>query len=625
MQLKLQKSRIQGLALVIASLFLVSCSDGGGPGHGPSTIVDEFTAFHPVTGLPLKAEDITAEMLQEDPYAQGELGTMDIHETNVDVEAAKNILLLGYTPDGSYNSHITPQCHFSEVERMVASYSGPTSNLAQDMQTWANRCERELSRNQTNSLSTVLKFANTRYDLTGNSIENIQIEFDDQSRINAMLAMKPGKRPLVIFKAGVYANADDGGVTRNFFMHLFEESPFHILYLANVTGTDYMKQNGAVALGGMEEGRQILKIVEMLNEDPRYNELIEDIHVAGVSLGSHGVLYSSLYNSFSENSHSKIKSAIALCPVVNLEPTIQSVFKTTIAGIYYSILTRQTFKDVYDYIPVLRELLPADSFWSQSQLYNASTGATLWHYQDKTSKTPLDMAPFIGGRVQEMSDFWNFNNLQNYVHQITTPTLVVHSRDDFLVQSSFNSDTLLAKTQNRNSQVGIVQFDNGSHCALNVATGWATMSSLLRNFVLKHSSYNKQVGVDLSLDFRAPNLRTYDKITSYVFKAEKNKDYVNVEIRYFDRTLTAPGGKKCGRFDPLYASEYCYKSKTEKVSLVGLDGLGLKTPSNSFEVQRLTRWFNTHVTLKNNNSDLVLGTNNWPTKAVIDTIADFQQ
>src|SRR5690606_24972327 len=135
-------------------------------------------------------------------------------------------------------------------------------------------------------------------------------------------------------------NAKDDGVVKNFFMHLFEESPFHILYLANVTGTEYMKDNHSVALGGMDEGRQIIKLVEMLNKDPKYKDLIEDIHVVGVSLGSHGVLYSSLYNSF-DNSDYKIKSAVALCPVVNLEPTIKSVFQVSIAGLYYALLTSQ--------------------------------------------------------------------------------------------------------------------------------------------------------------------------------------------------------------------------------------------------------------------------------------------
>ncbi len=625
MHIKLQKSYFKGLAIIVSTLFLVSCSEGGDPGVGPSTIVDEFTAFHPETGLPLKPEDLTEEMLQEDPYAQGEIGAMEIHPSEVDVEASKNIMLLGYTPDGSYNSHISPQCHFSEVGRMVASYSGVTSNLAKDMQVWANRCEKELSRFHTNSLSTVLKFSNTRYDLKGNSIENVEIEFDDQSRINAMLAMKPGKRPLVIFKAGVYSNAGDGGVTRNFFMHLFEESPFHILYLANVTGTDYMKKNGAVALGGMDEGRQILKIVEMLSEDPNYSHLIEDIHVAGVSLGSHGVLYSSLYNSFNENSHHKIKSSVALCPVVNLEPTIKSVFEKTIAGIYYAILTQKTFKEVYNYIPILRDLLPANGLWSQSQMYKASTSATLWHYQEKTSKTPLDMAPFQGARIQELNDFWDLNRFVDYVDYVNTPTLIVHSKDDFLVQSSFNSETIYQKTLNENSNVGVVRFDNGSHCALNVATGWATMSSLLRNFVLKHSSYSPQQGATVDLDFRAPAMRTHHKITNYKFAAERNKDYVNVDIQYFDRTSTAPGGKKCSRFDPLFASQYCYYTKTEKISLSGLEALGLSTPRSTFEVQRLTRWFNTHATLKNKNSDVILGSNLWPTKLEVDTVADFQQ
>ncbi|MES2768172.1 MAG: hypothetical protein V4596_03420 [Bdellovibrionota bacterium] len=621
----------KSLVLAAVLLMTVSCSKENSESIQTPTQVSEFTAFHPVTGLPLKAEDLTAEMLREDAdygvtskvddKAEGEIQAMEVHETEVDVEKSKNILLFGYTPDGSYNSHITPQCYRTEVDKIVSSYNGPTSNLAQSLQSWANRCERELSRYNTNNIAAVLKFANTKYDITGNTIKNIDIEFEDLSRIKAMLGLKSGKRPLVIFKSGVYSNAADGEVTRNFFMHLFEESPFHILYLASVTGTDYMKQNGAVALGGMDEGRQIQKIVDMVSADPRYKDLIEDIHVVGVSLGSHGVLYSSLYNSFEQNSKTKIKSAIALCPVVNLEPTIKSVFEPTIAGIYYAILTNQTLKDVYDRIPILRQYLDPSGLWTQKQMYDASTKSTLWHYKEKTSKTPLNGLPFEGKRVHDFSDFWEYNNFVQYVDQVTTPTLIVHSRDDFLVQSIFNSDELLKKTQNKNSQVGIVEFQNGSHCALNVATGWQTVSSMLRSFILKHSTYKEEEGVKVTVPFRAPYLNSNHKISKFTFAAAKDNSFAQVEIQYFDGSeVTA--GTPCMRYDPLFAPDLCYKSKTESVDLNIISGV--RVPKTDFEVKRLTRWLNTHVSLLNKNSELVIGSNLWPTSIEASTKPDFQ-
>lgn len=629
MQLKYRQSYYKGLVLIAALILSTSCSKGGSQTESPQTQVSEFTAFNPATGLPLKPEDLTADMLKEDPDVQssgrdsGDIQTMDVHETEVDVQKSKNIMLFGYTPDGSYNSYLTPQCYHTEVERMVASSAGYTSSLAQNLQSWASRCDKELSRYQTNPIATVLKFANTNYDITKNNIKNIDIEFDDKSKMGAILAMKPGKRPLVIFKSGAYSNADDSEVSRNFMMHLFEESPFHVLYLASVTGSDFMKRNGTVALGGMDEGRKILKVVDMITSDPKYKDLIEDVHVVGVSLGSHGVLYSSLYNSFESNNKTKIKSAVALCPVVDLKPTIKSIFQFTVAGIYYGILTRQIFKDVYDDIPILRKLLPRNSFWTREQLYNATTQAALSHYREETSKTPLDMEPIAGDRVIEMEDYWNLNNFVDYADQVKTPTLIVHARDDFLVQSVLNSDELLKKTQNYNSNIGILEFQNGSHCALNVANGWPTISSMLRKFILNHSTYKEEAGKTLSVDFKAPRLGASDKIEKFTFAAEKNKSSVNVKIEYYNKDETV-GGERCGRYDPLYAPQDCYKYKIEKVALDQLSDVGLKTPTSDFETQRLTRWFNTHVTLRNKNSEVILGSNMWPTSVSIDTKADFQ-
>ena len=622
----------KGLVLIFTLMISSSCSDGSSQVQGLETEVNEFTAFHPVTGKPLKPEDLTEEILKEDDYIEGagrgDIQTMEIHETGVDIEKAKDVMAFGYTPDGSYNSNLTSQCYRTEVERMVSSYSGQVSNLAQSFQPWIHRCEKELSRYRTNSISTILRFANTNYDITGNKIKHVEIEFDDKSKLGALLGLKSGKRPLVIFKAGVYANAADDTVARNFFMHLFEESPFHMLFLANVTGTDYMKTNKAVALGGMDEGRQILEIVEMLNEDAEYNSLIEDIHVVGVSLGSHGVLYSSLYNSndsnYSRSLDKKIKSAVALCPVVNLEPTMISVFETTVAGIYYSILTSITFKSVYDHVPILREYLDPSGIWSQSDLYKASTQSAFRYYKEKTENELWDMAPLNGAQVQAIEDYWKLNNFIEYADHVKTPTLVVHARDDFLVQSAFNSDDLLKKTQNNNSQIGVLEFQNGSHCAFNVANGWPTMSSLLREFILKHSSYEEDTGGVVKLDFKDSNFNSNQKITKFTFKAEKNKNYVELDIKYFDSRESAEGGKSCKRYDPLYASNYCYKNKVEKIDLGKLMEFGVSVPESNFEAERLTRWLNTHGTLLDKNSEIILGKNLLPVSLYLKSKADFQ-
>lgn len=609
-------------------MFSASCAKSGSQTNSPATEVSEFTAFNPETGLPLKPEDLTAEMLKEDQDVQstgrenGEIQTMDIHQEPVDVQKTKDVMLFGYTPDGSYNSYLTPQCYHTEIDRMVASSSGYTSSLAQNLQSWENRCDKELSRYQTNPIATVLKFAMTKYDISKNVIKKLDIELDDKSRIGAMLAMKPGKRPLIIFKSGAYADANESEVSRNFIMHLFEESPFHVLYLANVTGADYMMQNHSVALGGMDEGRIILKVADMITSDPLYKDLIEDVHVIGVSLGSHGVLYSSLYNSF-DNNKTKIKSAVALCPVVDLKPTMKSIFEFTIAGIYYGYLTNQIFHKVYDDIPILRKLLPQSPIWTRAQMYFATSQATLEHYRQVTAKTPLDMAPLAGDRITEMEDYWGLNNFVEYADQVKTPTLIVHARDDFLVQSVFNSDELLRKTQNYNSNIGILEFQNGGHCALNVANGWPTISAILRTFVLNHSTYKEESGKILAVAFKSPNLTASDKILKFTFSAAKNKALVNAKIEYFNKDLTSRG-QSCKRFDPLYAPPDCYQYKVEKVDLNSFADLGLKTPKTNFETERLTRWFNTHVTLRNKNSEVILGSNLWPTSIFVDSKADFQ-
>ena len=104
-------------------------------------------------------------------------------------------------------------------------------------------------------------------------------------------------------------------------------------FLANVSGTDYLKDNGVVAVGGFDEGDQIMQVAEIVKDsNAKLSQYISDIHVLGFSLGGNGALFSSLYNSFSEDR--PISSVAAICPVVNLQPTMESVFSKSFRGFF---------------------------------------------------------------------------------------------------------------------------------------------------------------------------------------------------------------------------------------------------------------------------------------------------
>jgi predicted alpha/beta-fold hydrolase len=488
--------------------------------------------------------------------------------------------------------------------------------LANDLQGWEAQCESQLSRYHTNNLGILLQFANVNYDLIQNkNIKKLRFTFNDNNSVKGLLAMKPGKRPLVIFQTGIYDNAVDGAVVRNYFMNMYDETPFHILVLGSNTGVEYIKDNHILSMGGFEEGKQILDVVQMITNDPAYRDQITDVHVVGVSLGSNAVLYSSLYNSYLPEGASKIKSTMAFCPVVNLQPTMDSVFKYTPRGIFYGILTEQVLREVFSYVPQLANYLnPNYLFWSHEDMKNATSQVALQYYQQKTSQQPWDMQPFSGDTINTQDDIWSHNNFIAQAQRVTTPTLVVYAKDDPLVKPSINSEDLYAHFQNQNSDVGVMAFENGSHCAFNLGESWPTMSTLIRSYVLKHSSYQSDLLREqyAALNNSPRTLTSTQKITKYSFSTSSRNSKIKVNVKYFDRTAQGTDGTFCDGNNILSAPDSCYRSVDFQVNIADYASAGLSIPQNSFQSERLTRWLNTHATLVDSDSNHVLGQNHWP-------------
>src|SRR5690606_29663669 len=134
-----------------------------------------------------------------------------------------------------------------------------------DVQTWIQNCQYEISRFREGAIQSLVRFSTVNYPLVKNSkLKNIEFTYDrGRSVARAIIGIKDQKRrPLVVIKNGLYGEANEETVSKNFFMHLFDESPFHVLLLGNMTGKDFLLDNARVALGGYDEGRQIHEIID---------------------------------------------------------------------------------------------------------------------------------------------------------------------------------------------------------------------------------------------------------------------------------------------------------------------------------------------------------------------------
>lgn len=512
-----------------------------------------------------------------------------------------------YNVNGGYHSYIRPECHYIFLSKILNATHTFTSEKAKEVQSWVNTCQKELSRFRGTAVESLIRFSSVKYPIQKNpKLEFVNFTYDKNKYLaRGILGLKDNqKRPLVIVKNGLYGQANEESISKNFFMHLFDESPFHVLFLGNMTGKDFLLDNGHVALGGYDEGRQLHEVIkQLLDTKTGYGNLIEDVHMVGVSLGGNAALFSSLYSSYLHSSSAtKLKSVIAVCPVVNLEKSFNHMFSGSIVGRVNGLYANSYVKDVFNGVPDLAYFLTPGKYWTRSEVSNAISGSASYHYIRKTQNDPWDYLPFVGDKISSVQDVWDRNNFLDFAKDIRVPTLVLHSNDDPIVRSKENSNLLSGVLGASNSHLGIVGFDNGGHCGYNVANGWPTMSTMLREFILSHSSYqvdNKASNGALSFqqDIEKEQKRIKDlQVVNYEWIASERANTVDFKVSFFKPEKWFLWFKTChGDYRFANASE-CYYSRTYKVKLSSFKDLKLQAPRNDYEANAMSRWMNTHVT-----------------------------
>lgn len=538
-------------------------------------------------------------------------------------QESSNKKLFKYNVNGSYQSYITSDCHYTSLSQILNQSSHYLSDKAKHIQAWIDKCQGELSRFTSGTVSSLVKFSTVNYPINNNSkLQYVQFQYDNTNTIvDGILGIKDNKkRPLVIVKNGLYGEANESSVSKNFFMHLFDESPFHVLLLGNVTGKDFLKNNGYVALGGYDEGRQVHEVIAQLLNSEEYKDLIEDIHMVGVSLGGNAALFSSLYSSYRGAFANKFKSVIAVCPVVNLQNSFTHMFSNSVVGIANAVYSYKFVLDIFDSVPILKRFLSKNRIWTKSEISKAIVNSATDFYKNRTMSSPWGYAPFEMDVINNTQEFWFKNNFVNYADEVQIPTLVLHSNDDPIVREKENASLLSKFLKNKNSQVAVVNFNHGAHCGYNMANGWPTMSTMLREFILTNSSYVLENPSNWGLlnytsDVQAESEKIKDlKFVKYEWKAKKGSDVIDLNLTYFNPNNKFLWFKLCNddyrKADPAN----CFYSRTYKVHLDSFRNLKISVPQNDYEVSSLSRWLNTNVTPTNSNGESPYGKSVFPTK-----------
>lgn len=508
-------------------------------------------------------------------------------ETRSQAESLEPQGLFAWRPTGARKRESVPECR---ARNLKAKLEKTTSihTYTSAIQTFFSLCEKELLEGSPIGLINNLIVNGVQYDITQNPLVKTNlIRFNNGEKIRSFFAFKPDNRPrpLIIARCGVFCSINNT-VPLVMLMHLFDETPFHVVILPSTSGQDYVTDNNSFGLGGVLEGAQTMALAHYLQSaDFSLAHKISSIHTFGLSLGGNSALITSLLSDFnrSENGMRLIQSSFALCPVVNLGETLESILNSTFQGFFMSRTAWTIIRTLFD-IDEQTEKIKRPKI---HEMYDIVTIEAQKTY--KRNADLLKLAPFSDWNFAKPESFGKANRYSTFLPAVTTPTFVLSTLDDPIVPPKINSLEILEKYQNKYS-TGVYITKDGGHCAQNIAYGWDTISTIVKGFFLSFSPEFKveERTIPLSLD----------PVTKHSLALKKSEMHfsqtwakIENQLKLTFHIWSPLRSKSCKNTNPTQAPKFCFRKVVAAINDSALD------LANHGSSEAITRWANTNIVI----------------------------
>lgn len=397
-------------------------------------------------------------------------------------------------------------------------------------------------------------------------------------KLKGLLGLKGDlkRRPLVILRLGIFSNVEDFKPERAWLMMLFEQSPFNILLLENMTSADFVANNNQFSFGGYDEGIQNILVARYLTDSNEpISRLVDSVHIFGISLGGHGVLFSSLLNKYnSPKNQPLINSFTALCPVVDLKKTMVNLTRDGAKSAFVDLWSRQRLTGLDKKIPSL------ESYENFSFLSKAISEIARTYHGSLSYVTTVRLPP----KMKDGADFWGLNDFWKYYKDIDQPVLIYATEQDPAVPFSINSQLLQTKELKVESKnIRVVELPQGVHCTLPVPYDWSTLATLFQSYILSHSPNFKMTERSLAVDLSDDEWKGFfdegSRVHFEVQEPNKKSGFVTLELEIEN---TKGAEKSMNLSLPLSQFDFRFLNPELSVS----------------EQEMIVRWLNQNLKLK---------------------------
>jgi hypothetical protein len=436
---------------------------------------------------------------------------------------------------------ISPECSPLKWQSRVLAASKDFKSWSPLFANYWKDCEDQLQTGRNGLFSNTIEMINYYLDLRNHpAAHQVVFHLPNGIALKGLLAMKADgkKRPLIIFRTGIFSYVGNFMSERPPFMQIFEQSPFNVLVLESLTGAEFLKNNKTLAVGGFDEGLQNFWIAREIQKSTEpLSKSISSVHFMGASMGAHGILFATLLNSL--NGNKTIRSTLTICPLLNM----RSTFETHMKGPIFSWVANHW---TASRIPLLRDHV--------KNITDSDFIPQAFAWLEENYKGPLIKDPKqpLGIKIPKSDpDFWSRNDFANELKDIQTPTLILATQRDPIVLWDLNSGLIdSGALKFGNAPVQFLKAHQGFHCSLGVAYDWSAMTTLMQTFFLKNSpefileERSYQVPGDFSGrgDFKVQfTLKNEDEAAGVKFKfADASKVSAKISLRQFEYPNLVP-------------------------------------------------------------------------------------
>lgn len=527
-----------------------------------------------------------------------------------------------WIPDGRRPKELPDQCSAKQLEKIILANEGVAATYrSQALLNYFKGCEKYHTFLGESGITALLQMYNIDYDYQNvPNIRPITLTMKDGAILHAVLALKPddSPRPLVIVQCGLTCNTVNSASVRWPLMHLFDETPFHVLVVGSSTTAEFALSNKKFYAGGLQEGLYINEIAHWLKSDAsQISKLISSIHVQGMSLGGHGALYSVLY---SQSGEQLIKSSQAYCPVVELKPAIDNILQNSIPGRYLQSKIWKQMEQMVGQVPIIDRMIPDGKKPSGDRIKEIVAQASLEYFETSNGNTLKSIFKILLKILahtfpKTIDEYWNSNRFSTMVQNLKTPVIIWSADDDPAVLPKENALVLLDYANKEGSPLTVLDTSRGSHCGFALSHGWDVYTTMMKSFVLANSPEFREIYTEhkrslLELQNEQIVLSQGRRHFSQSFYLERGNQFMRVTYNIFN-----PTKKKCGQQDPFLIedSSSCFETMSAKINIADIKEKLLFVPENDAIAEMLTRWANANLSIVDENGERLVNSTQTPT------------